>query len=457
MVPYYRKHCVELVIAKSRASAIVKTLQSFRKGYSSLISATLAYSPGGASLMRNRDEELKKWVKQKETDSVILDVLIPKNTSDTMFFLQLKDFNTLQTDFGEKHHNKEAAYLVIYSFSKHEDGQKEFKNLSSRLTKALQKHFSLKRPPRSVSIGLINEKYENLLKKKHSTPPIPQDLLPTLELLKDTNFRNTIIRTKQAKDPTLNNIVKSTGLDESTVDPLLAKAVEDKILVRQYNVVCSSCNSALARVSSKSAISQMARDRVACPSCKAEIKDTSYVDCYVVADSISPILEKSTWMHMYVRKKLDPFIPNHRVRTSVIDGPNELDLIANMDGSLLLMELKDARFSIGHAYSFVGKCSQYKPDIPMIVTTEGVDKDVKEYIKNIGINTHYVEALTDLVEVLKSVFSQKNTQKLANLIGEVSWNTLIAKSIFSSLDVEVSFPEEQYPFKFGSPVYRMVE
>ena len=406
-------------------------------------------------MLNSRGGELKEWFKGEQKEKIILDILVPKNTCDAIFFIELKDMNTLETDFGKKHQNKGAGYIVIYGFSQRDDTQKDFEKFHSCVAKSLEKNFQLKRLPQLISIAQINEKFEKLSKKKNSTPPIPEDLVPTLELLKDSKFRNTIIRAKQAKNPTFDNIVKSTGMDESIVQTLLTTAVDSNILIKQYNVLCPSCKNPLARVSTQSTISRMVKDGVSCPLCKVGIKDTSYANCYLVKNNIGSLLEGSKWMGMYVRMKLEPFLL--KCLTSVIDGPNELDLVANVDGSLLLMELKDARFDIGHAYSFVGKNSQYHPDIAMIVATDGVSEEVREYSNNTGITTNYVEKLTDLEQALKMLFSEKNAQRLGQLLGEVSWNKLVAKGIFSSFDVEVPFLEDRYSFKFGPRPYWTVE
>ena len=227
------------------------------------------------------------------------------------------------------------------------------------------------------------------------------------------------------------------------------------ILVRHYNVICPACKTALTRVPSKAAIGQMVKSAAACPKCRLRITPASYQDCYVVSDHIAPILDGSKWLDLFIRHKLGSYPQVRRILTEVIDGPNELDLVANIDGNLLLAELKDCRFAIGHAYSFVGKCSQYKPKITMIIATQGVDLDVKEYIQKTGLKTHYIESLDNLETSFGAIFSEGNVLILANLISEVPWTPFITQAMLTALGATLPTPDNSrgfaHEYAFGMP------
>ena len=118
----------------------------------------------------------------------------------------------------------------------------------------------------------------------------------------------------------------------------------------------------------------------------------------------------------------------------------------------MLMELKDSKFSIGHAYSFVGKCSQYKPELAIVCSTEGVDPDVKEYLKNTGIAAHYVENLEDLSSAFASVFSGQNAKNLMSLLEKVSWDFLLTRSLLSNFDTSLPIPDGRYSVAYRRSV-----
>ena len=448
MIASYTKHCIEAAIGKSRPKALSKALASLHSHYTPILKTSFLAIPGGADFFADQANQLAAWLTSRDKSDYVMEIFQPKNDADTLIFVEIRNITALKTDFGKKYHKKSAGYLIIYGFAKTDDGKSRVSAFRKALAKAIAKAFALKREPKIASIGLINKKMEELSKKKNSTPTIPGDLVPALELLTDSQFRNVVIRTRQAKDPTLENIAKSTGLPSSAVEPILTRGVDNRVLTKQYNVVCTKCGNVLARVASVDAIAQMQKDQVSCPGCKTVVQQDSHVDAYSVSDQIDPILTGSEWMHMYLRKKIDPFLPTGTSITSVIDGPNELDLVANVDGDLLLAELKDSRFSIGHAYSFVGKCSQYQPDLAVIVATEGVDDDVKEYVKNTGIATHYIEHISDIEDALARILSERNSQRLAQLLGEVSWKAFVTKSVLGHFNVSLPIPREPYGYPF---------
>lgn len=449
MIKSYTKHCIEAAIGKSRPKALMKAIASLHGHYTPVLRSVLSALPGGEDIISKQERNLAAWVNAEEKLDHVIEIFEPRNDRDTLIVLQIPNITSLKTDFGKRFHTKTAGYLIVYGFAKTDSGRTRVESFRKSLAKAVAKAFPLKKEPQIASIGIINEKFEKLGKKKNTTPPIYSELVPAIELLTDVQFRNVIIRTRQAKDPTLENIAKSTGLDASVVEPLLSRAVDSKILTKQYNLVCVKCSNVLARVQSTGALAQMQRDGVSCPMCRTKVDQDSHVNCYVVSDHIDPILTGSEWMHMYLRRQIDPFLPGPSSITSVVDGPNELDLVANVDGDLLLAEFKDNRFSIGHAYSFVGKCSQYQPDLSLIVATQGIDDDVKEYIKNTGILPYYIERIGDVQQVLEGMFSQRNAQRLAQLLGVISWNSLVAEAVLSHFDASLPIPRDPYRLSYS--------
>jgi hypothetical protein len=447
MIGIYTKHCFEVAIHKSRAKALTKALRALDERYTPLLRAVFSAVPGGVRTLEHENSLLREWLPERQRRDRVLEAYTPKDDRDTIAFVALRDIRSLRTPFGKRLSRKGAGYLIVYGFAKTAGGRAGLDSFRQSLSNSLAKHLGLKQEPRIASIGLGNSTFEHLSTKKNNTPDIPEDLAPALELLSDSQFRNTVIRARQAKDPTLENIAKSTGLDAAVVRRIVAKAVEGKVLTMKFNVLCPECKNLLARVPSLPAIAQMEAHNVSCPSCGSSVSRSSHAECYTVSDLIDPVLDSSKWMHMFFRRKLDPYLPAAKCVTSVLDGPNELDLIANVDGALLLAELKDNRFSIGHAYSFVGKCSQYKPEIAVIVATEGVEEEVKEYLANTGLRPHYIEKLSEIEASLSEILSQRCGARLAELIAGLSLDALVARSILSHLGINAA-PSAAHPWPY---------
>lgn len=448
MLVYYNKHTIEATITKSRAKLLSNVINNLCSLYSPIISSSLKQLPGKNHRVFKRERDIINWFKSPHKEDLLIEIFTLKESVDLIFFIELKDIESLKTSFGKKQHKKNRGYLVIYSFSRVLDVHDKVDVFLKSCAKYIKNNFRLSNIPEISSISTINDKFESLKKKKHSTEPITSEILSVIELFKDKDFRSTIIRTRQAKDPTFQNILKSTGLNEVIVQNILSTSIDKGIMVRHYNCICSNCRSTLARVTTKESISNMAKDGVACPSCRTKVSDESCTDCFIVEDSYGRLLEGSKWMAMFVRDKLEKFPSVTRVLESVVDGPNELDLVANLDGSLMLIELKDNRFSIGHAYSFVGKCTQYQPDVSIIIATEGIDDDVKEYIKNIGIKVNFIDRLDILDDTFTKILSKQISQTFTQLTNEVSWDLLFNREILGIYGIIDIMPEEPYQLAY---------
>lgn len=442
MVPYYAKHTFEIIMSKKRIAQLLGAIDSVTSQYIPIMSSIIQSVPQCSSGLPSKEVELKNWWGSPYKDSLMLEIFVPRSSEDSLYFLQLRHVRHLGTDWGRRYRGRDVGYLVVSGFSQHVDTSSEVVRFHDMLADSIKSHFELRRVPDPVPIRKIHETYKKLSKGTHLTPAIRSEMLPVLESMLESTFRNSIIRAKQAKDPTLKNIAKSTGLDPDVVVPIIEEAMGHDLLERHHNVICPSCGNTLARVRTRSAITQMVRDKVTCPSCKAVVTETSCADCYLATERASELLDGSNWMSILVRHRLAAHFPEAWAITSVRDGPNELDLVANLDGPLLLMELKDNRFSIGHAYSFVGKCSQYRPDLSMIVATEGIDEEVVEYVGNTRIETEFVHSLEDLPAKLTDVCSRVNEKRLTQLLTEVSWDTMISQALLSSFGLESPLPQE---------------
>jgi hypothetical protein len=188
-------------------------------------------------------------------------------------------------------------------------------------------------------------------------------------------------------------------------------------------VACSKCKAPVARVKNQRSLKRLSTQRIACHSCGGPIDGKTFVEVFEVTSLTGELLDKSYWMSLYVRNLLiaNGISPGW-ILVEIQHGPNELDVVVNSDGQLILMELKDSRFSMGSAYSFVGKCSQYKPARSVIIAADGVDGDVKEYLQNAGISPLLVEGLDNVEISLREFFRKIVTEQFVTLWSKISWD-----------------------------------
>ncbi|MGH8602783.1 MAG: hypothetical protein ACREXR_08450 [Gammaproteobacteria bacterium] len=60
-------------------------------------------------------------------------------------------------------------------------------------------------------------------------------------------------------------------------------------------------------------------------------------------------------------------------------GGDEIDCIAIISGDVVLFEIKDGEFSLGHTYSFSAKQGVVRPDAAVVITTEQIGNDAKDH------------------------------------------------------------------------------
>ncbi len=111
-------------------------------------------------------------------------------------------------------------------------------------------------------------------------------------------------------------------------------------------------------------------------------------------------------------------VPDDRILLNLHDGPEEIDAFVDMDGTLLMIELKDNEFSMGHAYPFGGRIGLYKPDYAIIVATRGVASDVKDYFETVKPQSTiiYIDRLNQLASSLEVIMKTIRTQRAEEVL-----------------------------------------
>jgi len=455
MIAFYEKQCLEAPIKNIHGPALVDAANSLKEKYNGLVCSTLAMLPGRAANLEVRKHQLDLWLKERPKANLVLEVFAPEEAQNLCIFVQLRDIGHLSTDFGKQHHRDCVAYMAVHTFSEHPLPEETIATFNDDLREAVKTSLDLKETPPITGIATANKVFTSLEKKATQRKEPVGLTLAALDKLLDSKLRGIIIRARQAKEPTTSNIAKSIGLDESLVRPVLETASKEGILTKEYNVLCDRCAKAVARVPSKKVILRMTKDKVSCSSCGTPIRPTSYEEVYIVPTEICELLDGSRWMSLCAERSLRALgVEGRRILLEVIDGPNELDVVANFDGDLLLMELTDNRFSIGHAYPFVGKCSLYKPEIPIVVSTEGIDPDVKEYIENTGFNAHYVDDINKLDDQLKQIFSEVYGIRLTQLLQQVGWDSFLSPSLLERFGVARAMPGEASAYDREMMIWR---
>jgi hypothetical protein len=428
MFSYYYKSSIEVPITSKKVDYLFCVIQNLQNEFSSLLKSALWNFPGGHETILEKKDAFNKWLKEDNKDNFIIDIFSAKNRADYSIILCAQSIKKLNTKFGKSIKPNNTACLLTQCFYENTIQFKNILKFHTYLCNQLKNNFKLTQRPKFVPVAKVNKTFDKFAKLSKQKESYSSDVLKIVELLVDEEFRKVVIRTRQAKDPSLKNISSSTGLNNKTVAKNIAKALSAKLLWEQFNVICKTCNKVLARIKQKSAIREMVTAEFSCPGCKKPIDNNSLESIYVFNDKYTRLIDGSLWMNIYVKNILSPFGFGRRILSCIVDGPNELDIVANLDGDLVLMELKDNQFSMGHAYSFVGKHTQYHPSISIIISTQGIDADVKDYLSKTNVDAYYIENLKNLQSEFERVFSKTFVNKVIQFFVDMGWSNLLTKS-----------------------------
>jgi hypothetical protein len=167
----------------------------------------------------------------------------------------------------------------------------------------------------------------------------------------------------------------------SDVAGLLDKLHRSGLISSEYVVVCARNSNQVARVADVKVVEEMSRKGVRC-GCGRKLVDERREEAVAITDFGRELLDKSTWMSVLLVDELRGVgVSDDRIMIEYSSGGDEMDCIADINGELILFELKDKEFSLREAYSFGAKVGLVRPKHPVIVTTERVGGDAKEHFQ----------------------------------------------------------------------------
>ncbi|SOD69622.1 hypothetical protein SAMN06272781_2283 [Streptomyces sp. 1222.2] len=165
------------------------------------------------------------------------------------------------------------------------------------------------------------------------------------------------------------------------VEAVLTDLQSHGLISSEYVIVCAKSHQQVARVGDVAIISEMSQRGVRC-GCGRKLEDERPEEAVAITDLGRELLDKSTWMSVILVDELHGLgVPDERIMIEYSSGGDEMDCIADINGELVLFELKDKEFSLREAYSFGAKIGLVRPKHPVIVTTEKVGGDAKEHFQ----------------------------------------------------------------------------
>ncbi|MBD3159778.1 MAG: hypothetical protein GF309_13430 [Candidatus Lokiarchaeota archaeon] len=225
--------------------------------------------------------------------------------------------------------------------------------------------------------GLLKDKKKNCM----VATEIPEEHFSVSAVLEDKAVRDLATLVKRAGGILAADIKDATEKKQS--QEALNSLTSLGLLSQEYVVICRNTSRQTNRVKTKEAIEEMEKLGVLC-SCGRPISEERIEKLYAPTNFMSKMLNQSYWMTVrLVHSLMEQGISRDRILLNLHDGPEEIDAFADVDGKLLMFELKDSEFSMGHAYPFGGRIGLYQPYSAIVVSTDGVSPDVKDYFEKV--------------------------------------------------------------------------
>jgi hypothetical protein len=271
----------------------------------------------------------------------------------------------------------------------------------------------------------------NDLCQKYTSPAFTEKEIDIAKQLKEIDLLNIL------------TIIKSSGgllrreatnkLDKSQdVNMLIEKLIKLDLVKSEYVVLCKKTSEQINKAPLKESINLMGEHGIRCSRCNRLITEETIEEYLCSTDIANNMIDSSHWMTInLVDSLLKMGVPVENILVNISEGPEEIDAIVSFEENLLLFELKDSQFSIGHAYAFQSRIGIYEADIGIIWATKGVAPEVKEHFNRVkpDASINYIESIEELIPDLSEIIQDLHWQIASKQLKPLLSQSMILNNI----------------------------
>jgi hypothetical protein len=239
-------------------------------------------------------------------------------------------------------------------------------------------------------------------------------------VLEASSAREFAFAVKRAGGMLAADAVKKGGIGAEQLPEIIKSLEQNQLVSQEYVIICKRTSNQVNRVNERSKIDEISKLGILC-SCGNPIGSERIEELYVPTPLLKRMLDQSYWMTTQLVQQITELgVPPNKILLNLQEGADEVDAFVDLDGKLIMFELKDNEFSMGHAYPFGGRIGLYKPDFAFIVASKGIAPDVREYFKRVKPESElvYVGNLSELTPNLRRVMDKVRSQKANVVISE---------------------------------------
>jgi hypothetical protein len=302
-----------------------------------------------------------------------------------------------------------------------------------------------------------NKKFDDLRKRGTSLSVSFSDQdVCTSKSLSDPRLWELVTKVKSSGAMLVSDFLKQGAAPED-VETLQTAG----LLGKEHAVICRQNFRLINRVPSVEPLGKTDIEGVRCGICNRRLSEERVDELVAPTDLARNLLEHSRWMAPILLEQLGKIgIQRERVLLEYREANEEVDALVDIDGSLVMFELKDKEFSMGHAYPLPGRTAMYHPDYVIVVSRYGVAPDVKSYFDQVKPDAQlkYVEGLDSLPTELDAIANLARVSKIGILLSGFNSLTIgvdVAKTLAPRLGIsipekETSFSTMYIPNDFGA-------
>jgi hypothetical protein len=264
------------------------------------------------------------------------------------------------------------------------------------------------------------------------------------KVMEGTAVRSLATRIKSSGGILESDLAKNRGLSPEGTEAALRELDDADLLAREHVIICRKSSNQVNRVDNPQKVEQMSKMGVLC-SCGAPIENERLERFLRPSDTLIRLLDGSFWMTARLLEVLTrQGISTNRILLTVQQGTEELDAFVDVDGTLLLFEMKDSIFSMGHAYSFGARLGLYKPKFGIVLTTKGVAPEVRTHFERIKPDARiiYIEQLEDLEKAAADIVESIHSEWAIGLLSEFDPLARVNISLADNLGRQIGLPVE---------------
>ena len=195
------------------------------------------------------------------------------------------------------------------------------------------------------------------------------------ELLREPSIRDFMISLSR---------VKKMLADESEVaqETIIGPLIDCGLLSEQYLLRCREDSHEIASLGDLSQVNEhQAGTEFRCPKCGRPFAEELAQEIYAITEHGSGLLEQSHWMTVWATDVLSSVgLPQDRVGWNATQGSDEIDMVIDLSGVSVFVELKDRPFSLGDAYRFAPRLNRYGADFGVVIATDRIEEEAGQHL-----------------------------------------------------------------------------